>query len=480
MSFCHFFYNSGELCSAVSNSALHDEFKGIFMFKSFLHPDLINGKIFRSLVFFTLPLLISYIFQQLYNAADTVIIGHCLGENSLAAVGACTALYDLFVGFGVGFGNGLAITAARAFGAGDTEKLKKVTAASLVITLGITIFIMLLAHFFLFSVMESLGTPDEIIDESFSYISMIAIWCGVLFLFNLFSGMLRAIGNSFMPLLFLILASLINIFLDILFMTKFQMGIYGAALATVIAQGISGFLTLAYILRRAELLIPSLESFKIDRKLYADLLGQGLSMAFMSSLVQSGTVILQKAINGFGSSIIAGHNCARKIFSLTNLPLITLGVSFSTFISQNFGAGKIGRIKKGILCGFLISAIWNFAMLIFIPLSIRPLGAFISGSSNPDILSYTFKYMIFAVCFYFPLGAIFVIRNSLQGLGCKILPLFSSVIELFGKIIFVVLVIPRIGIWGVITCEPLIWCAMCIHLFYALFTNKAMRKDQKL
>lgn len=445
------------------------------MKSTFLHPDLLNGSIFKSLIFFTLPLLVSYIFQQLYNAADTVIIGHFLGENSLAAVGACTALYDLLVGFGVGFGNGLAIVAARAFGAGDSEKLRKVVASSLVITVFVTLFIMAVSHFFLYIVLQKLGTPEEIIDESFSYISTITIWAGVLFAFNLFSGMLRAIGNSFVPLLFLILASLINIFLDILFITKFQMGIFGAAVATVIAQGISGFLTLFYILKKAEVLIPSKSSFKFDKNLYADLLGQGLSMAFMGSLVQSGTVILQKAINSFGAAIIAGHNCARKIFSLTNLPLITLGVSFSTFVSQNFGAGKIGRIKKGILCGFLITAIWNAAMLIFIPIAIKPLARFISGSSNPELLNYTFKYMLFAVFFYFPLGAIFVIRNSLQGLGQKILPLVSSVIELLGKIIFVVLIIPRIGIWGVIMCEPLIWCVMCVHLFYALVTNKVLR-----
>lgn len=447
------------------------------MKSTFLHPDLLNGNIFKSLIFFTIPLLVSYIFQQLYNAADTVIIGHFLGENSLAAVGACTALYDLLVGFGVGFGNGLAIVAARAFGAGDSKKLRKVVASSLVITAFITVFIMLISHFFLYIVLQKLGTPEEIIDESFSYISTITIWAGVLFAFNLFSGMLRAIGNSFVPLLFLILASLINIFLDILFITKFQMGIFGAAVATVIAQGISGFLTLFYILKKAEVLIPSKSSFKFDKNLYADLLGQGLSMAFMGSLVQSGTVILQKAINSFGAAIIAGHNCARKIFSLTNLPLITLGVSFSTFVSQNFGAGKIDRVKKGILCGFLITVIWNAAMLIFIPIAIKPLARFISGSSNPELLNYTFKYMLFAVFFYFPLGAIFVIRNSLQGLGQKILPLVSSVIELLGKIIFVALIIPKIGIWGVIMCEPLIWCVMCVHLFYALLTNKVLRKS---
>lgn len=418
----------------------------------------------------------SYIFQQLYNAADTVIVGHFLGESSLAAIGACTALYDLLVGFGIGFGNGLAIVAARAYGEGNAEKLKKVTASSLVITVFVTVFITLVSHIFLYKILEKLGTPAEIIDESFSYIAAITNFSGVLFAFNLFSGMLRAIGNSFVPLLFLIQASLINVFLDILFMTQFGLGIFGAALATVIAQGVSGVLCLFYIIFKAKILIPNLSSFKIDKNIYADLLGQGLSMAFMGSLIQSGTVILQKAINGFGSFIIAGHNCSRKIFSLTNIPLIVLGLSFSTYVSQNFGAGKIERIRKGIKCGFLISAVWTLCMLIFIPLFIKPLSAFISGSSNREILDYTFKYMMFAVFFYFPLGSIFVIRNSLQGLNYKILPLVSSVIELLGKIIFVVLIIPRAGIWGVITCEPLIWCAMCIHLFYALFTNKILRK----
>lgn len=447
----------------------------IIMLKSFLHPDLLNGNILKSIISFTLPLLVSYVFQQLYNAADTVIIGHFLGENSLAAIGSCTALYDLLVGFGVGFGNGLAITAARTFGANDTEKLKKVVASSLIITAVVTILIMAFSHFFLFDILKKLETPSKIINESYSYIATITACAGILFAFNLFSGMLRAIGNSFVPLLFLILASLINIFLDIVFITKFNMGIHGAAVATVIAQGVSGILCLFYILKKAKILIPSLNSFKFDKKLYLDLIGQGLSMAFMSSLVQSGTVILQKAINGFGESIIAGHNCARKIFSLTNLPLITLGIAFSTYVSQNYGAGKIQRIKKGILIGFLLTAIWNAAMLIFIPSTIRNLAAFISDSSNPEILNYTFRYMMFAVLFYFPLGAIFVIRNSLQGTGQKILPLVSSLIELLGKIIFTALIIPHIEIWGVIMCEPLIWCAMCIHLFYALFTSKALK-----
>lgn len=443
---------------------------------SFIHPDLINGNIFKSLIIFTLPLLISYVFQQLYNTADTVIIGNFLGESSLAAAGACIALFDLLIGFGVGFGNGLSIVAARAYGAGDKENLKKVTAASLVITIFITAFIFITTKLFLHKILELLGTPDEILDEAYSYISVITGFAGVMFAYNLFAGMLRAIGNSFFPLLFLIFSSVLNVLLDILFMTKFSLGITGAAFATVLAQAASGILSLVYIIKKADILVPSLKHFKFEKKIYRDLFGQGFSMALMSSLVMSGTVILQSAINGFGPVIIAGHICSRKIFGLTNIPIITLGIAFSTFTSQNLGAGKIERIKKGLKWGFLLCGLYSALMLAVIPLTIKHLAVFVSGSDNPELLNYTFKYLVFAVFFYFPLGGIFVARNSLQGLGEKLLPLVSSIIELIGKILFTALIIPHIGIWGVIMCEPLIWVVMFLNLFFILIKNPVFKE----
>ena len=445
-------------------------------FSKLLHPDLINGKIIRTVLAFAFPMLISYLFQQFYNMVDIVVVGHFLGEDSLSAIGACTAVFDLLIGFGNGFGNGLGIVAARAYGEGNTDKLKKVVAGSLVITLCVTIFIMLAGYFFLKPLMILLDTPLEIIDEALSYIGLVAMFCGAIFLYNLFSGLLRAIGNSFMPLVFLIISSLANIFLDLLFISKFNMGVMGTALATVISQGASGILCLIYILKKTKILIPNRSSFKVGKSLYIDLIGQGLSMALMSSLVNSGTVVLQSSINKFGKLIIAGHISARKVFSFTNIPIFTLSLASATFVSQNLGAGKTDRVKKGVWTLFGLTTVWSIICMIVVPLISRFLISSISGSTNPEIVDYGSKYLNFMQPFYIVLGVLLVTRNSLQGLGSKILPLISSIIELLGKILFTAIIIPRLGTWGIILCEPLIWVAMTIELLIVYFNNPIYKK----
>lgn len=440
--------------------------------------DLLKGNIIKSIIIFALPLLVSYVFQQLYNAVDTVIVGNFLKESSLAAIGACTALYDLLIGFGIGFGNGMSIVAARAFGAGDSEKLKKVAATSVIITFIVTIFIVILTKIFLKEILILLDTPEEIIEESYSYISLITSYCGVLFAYNLLSGLLRAIGNSFMPLVFLIISSLLNIVLDILFMTKLMLGIKGAAIATIIAQLVSAILCLVYILKYARNLIPSKVHFVPERKIYIDLLGQGLSMAFMSSLVNSGTVVLQSAINNLGTLTIAGHVSARKIFTIATIPTSTLGMASSTFVSQNFGAGQIDRIKKGVKDSIFITIVWAFVLIILMPIFSRTFISLISGSSNETVLKYGASYITFMAPFFLILGGLIVIRNSLQGLGSKLLPLTSSVIELIGKILFTMFVIPKLGAWGVIICEPLIWCVMFLQLLYVYIKHPALKETK--
>lgn len=436
---------------------------------SFLHPNLLKGNILKSIIFFALPILVSMIFQQLYNAVDTVIVGHFLSEESLAAIGACSSIFELIVGFGTGFGNGLGLVAARAFGGGNTERLKKAVAASLILTLAVTVILTVASVFGMRPLLSLLKTPEQIMDESFSYIIVICIFCGVMFAYNLCSGMLRAIGNSFTPLIFLIFSSLLNIVLDILFITKFNTGIKGAAYATVLAQLISVLLCLIYIVKKAKIIIPSVKEghFKFEGSLYKDLTGQGLSMALMSSLVSSGTVILQSAINGLGTSIIAGHIATRKIFGISNIPIFTLGMATATFVSQNYGAENFERIKKGIFISCILTTIWAVILIITSPFIITPLISFMSGSSNPEILDYGKRYLTFAYPFFIILGLLVISRNSLQGLGSKMLPLVSSLIELFGKIIFTAFIIPRLGIWGIILCEPLIWCAMGIYLIFA-------------
>ena len=441
----------------------------------FFHPDLTHDNIYKALIFFALPLIFSQLFQQLYNTADTVIIGHFLGEQSLAAISSCVAIYELLIGFGMGFGNGLGIVCARAYGACDVTKLKKIVASSLLITLGVTLVISISSHFFLKTLLILLGTPQEIIEEAYSYINLISIFSSVIFAYNLLSGMLRAIGNSFMPLIFLIISSLLNISLDILLITKLELGIRGTAIATVLAQGISAILCLIYILKNTTILIPEKRHFAPEIPLYRNLIGQGLSMALMSALVSSGSVILQSSINGFGTAVLAGHISARKIFGLTIIPMIMLGSASATFVSQNLGAERIDRIKKGVIASDLLCIAWSLLCLLAIPFNAEFLIKAVSGSTSAAALEYGSKYITFMQPFYAVLGVLFVTRNSLQGLGSKILPLFSSVIELLGKVLFTLIIIPKTGTWGIIMCEPLIWVAMTIQLLWVFTGHKVFR-----
>ncbi len=323
-----------------------------------------------------------------------------------------------------------------------------------------------------------LGTPLDIILDCYDYISIITYLCGVLFAYNLLSGMLRAIGNTFIPLIFLVVSSLLNIILDIVFITHFNMGIKGAAWATIIAQFFSAVLTLVYILKCAKILVPEKVSFRPEKRLYKDLTEQGLSMACMGSIVSAGTVILQSAINNFGTYIIAGHISARKLFSITNIPIITLGMASSTFVSQNLGAGKIDRIKKGVKASIIITVVWAVIMIVVVPFTANTIVAFISGSNNSEVLDYGAKYIMFMTPLFLVLGGLIVIRNALQGLGSKVLPLVSSVIELAGKILFTLYIIPVTGVWGVIMCEPLIWCVMFLQLGFVYLNHPVLKRKQ--
>jgi len=275
--------------------------------------DLLSSPIVSSLLTFALPILISNALQQFYNAADTTIVGNFLGFRSLAAIGATSAIYELIVGFAIGIANGMGIVVARHFGAGDIEKIKKAVAGSIVIGSVLSLAVMLVGGVWLYELLRLVHIPENIIDEAYSYIYIIIIFFFLTFFYNWSASMLRAIGNSLTPLLILLVTSVINIGLDILFITRFNSGIKGAAIATVISQAISALLCIAYMYIKADILIPKLKHFKYNYYVYADLSTQGFAMGFMSSIVSIGTVILQTAVNGMGVTIIAAQTTGRRI-----------------------------------------------------------------------------------------------------------------------------------------------------------------------
>lgn len=438
--------------------------------------NLIEGPIFRALVLFALPLLGSNIFQQLYNTVDTMIVGNYLGDVSLAAIGVCTPIYDLLIGFGLGIGNGLAIVTARSYGSGDMEQLKKSVAASMVIGVGSSLVLTVIAQVSLYPLLRLLNTPSEIIDEAYSYISTITLFILVMFAYNLCAGLMRAIGNSFMPLVFLIISSCANIVLDIFFITSLNMGVRGAAVATVIAQGISVVFCILYMLKRTEILIPKKCHFAVDGALYKEMMGQGFSMGFMSSIVSAGSVILQYGINGLGYLTIAGHTAARKLYMFANMPIMAMSLAFSTFSSQNKGADRGDRIRKGIRIVYIYNVFATMVIVAVMWLAAPTFVKWVSGSSEAVVLENGAMYLRYTSPFYAVLGWLVTTRNALQGLGQKLLPLVSSVIEFVGKIIFVIVFIPKFAYMAVIFCEPVIWCVMTVQLMYSFYTDPYIKK----
>lgn len=441
--------------------------------------DLIGGPIMKNLLIFMLPILISYVFQQLYNAVDTAIVGHYLGEQSLAAVGANVAIFDLMVMFAQSLGNGLCIVVSRAYGAGDDSKLRKSVAGSLVIGAGTVAVMTVLSLFGLGPLLRILGTPEAIFGEALAYIRIIGGGIAVMFAYNLLSSLLRAIGNSTMSLVFLIISSVLNIFLDIALVAGAGMGVQGAATATVIAQGISAVLCVGYILKKERILIPHKEDFDCGRELFLELAGQGYAMAFMGSVVNLGSVILQYGINGLGATVIAGHTTARKLFMLCALPNISMGMAISTFVSQNKGAGQRERIIRGVKESYVYDLVCGLFTIVILFLFADELAVLISGSRNPELIGNVVAYVRFAAVFSGVLGVLHQTRLALQGLGAKFTPLVSSFIELVGKCLFAWIFVPKMGYRAVILCEPLIWCVMALHLVIAFFTNPYIRGNEK-
>lgn len=442
-----------------------------------MNVDFLHGPIVKSLILFAIPILISSIFQQMYNMVDTMIVGHLLGDQALAAMGACTSISDLLVGFAVGVGNGMSVVSARSFGAGKTDLLKKSVAMTICLGTIVTVLISAGGSIILRPLLEILNTPAEIVEQSYSYVSVIVSCAMVMMAYNLSAGLLRSIGNSVIPLVFLILSSVLNVVLDIVFIATFQMGVRGAAYATIISQGVSAVLCIHYIWKKAPSLVPERRHFVYDNKLCTELLGQGISMGLMGSIVSCGTLILQSGINGFGTLIIAGHTAARKVHGICCMVVGTMSMALSTFVSQNYGAGQRERIVRAVRYMYIYNILAAVLITVGLLVFARPLVQFITGSNEPEVLDNAHMYLIIVGPFYGILGILLQLRSALLGIGEKVVPIISSVIELAGKIVFVMVFIPRFQYMAVIFCEPVVWCLMTAQLMFSYYRNPFIRGE---
>lgn len=440
--------------------------------------DLTKGNIVRLLIAFSLPLLIGNVFQQLYNVVDTKVVGEFLGEDALAAMGASSPVFSLIVGAMNGLGNGFGIVVSKFYGAKDWKRMHQAIASSILLSAGITVVVTVAALFLIQPLLRLLNTPDAIMERCVGYIRVIILFMAFTTAFNLCSAILRAVGDTIRPLIFLALATIINVGLDILFVGVWKLDVQGAAYATVIAQAISFVCCFVYIIKKCPELHIDRSDFIWDRGLVQDLMGQGLAMAFMLCLVSIGTLILQGAINKFGTEIIAAHTIARKLSEIFMLPFSSLGVAAATFTGQNYGADRYDRIRTGIRDAIIISWIWSVVVIAAVYLAAPVLIRLISGATTPDVIQTAEQYLKFDTLFYFVLGVLIVLRNAMQGLGRKVVPMISSSIELVGKLVVAWVLADVMGYFGIIISEPATWILCTILLCITFFSDARIRKQK--
>ena len=434
---------------------------------------LTEGNPVKLIVLFAIPIFLGNLFQILYSLIDTKIVGSTLGETALASVGSVSTLYNLLTGFFNGLTLGFSVVTARFYGSGEEKALKK----NITLGFGTAIVLITLTAVFLKPILRLLQVPAEQFDMSYSYIVVLVWGMFITLAYNLCANTLRATGDSVTPLIYLVISSLVNVGLDYFFILNLHLGVAGAAYATVIAQFLSVVLCLIRIYRGFPILHVGREDFQFDREQLWQLYQNGLSMGLMSSLVNFGTVVLQSGINQLGTSIIVAHTAARKVFEIWNLPISVMGSAMATYCGQNYGAGKYGRIREGIKGALGLGAVW--AVVVFIMAhTISPyLIRFITSSESPEIIYWGRKYLEYDMSFIILCVGIVVLRNSMQGFGDYKTPVFSSFIELMGKVVFTFTFVRFFGYWGIIWTEPVIWVLMVIPLIIQTWRNPVVHSQ---
>ena len=438
-----------------------------------------EGNPYKLIFAFSVPLMLGNIFQQFYNLVDLTIVSGKLGTGAMASVGTTYVITGFLYSFVNGLTNGFSIITSQYYGAGNTKEMRRSVAATVSISVLLTILFTALSLVIVNPLLRFLHTPESLMADAYAYISVL-LW-GLIFtmLYNMLANILKAIGNSVMPLIFLVISAAINIGLDILFVNVFEFGIRGAAWATVISQAISAALCLIYIIAKCPEVHISSKDFHFDSILIGKMLTTGFSMSMMLSVINIGSIILQSGINTLGETTLVAHTAARKIIEFTMMPIAVLAASSATFTSQNYGAGKMDRVWKGTKAALIMGFAWSaFACLFTIPLA-PYLISVIANDNSPEILQLGNLYLRVGTPLYFPLTVFVVIRNALQGIGQRLVPILCSVLELLGKIIAINLLVPSLGYLGVCLTEPIIWlgCGIVIMIYYLVLKSKMMKQN---
>lgn len=440
--------------------------------------DMTRGDPFRLLLQFSLPLFCSNLLQQVYNLTDTALAGHLLGSAALAKIGATAALYGLIMNFAFGMNNGLALTVSRCFGAGEREGIRRAVGWMVTLSAAVSIVLTTVSLLGRGALLQVLQVPAEVWDGAAAYLTVILLGIPLTMLYNMEAALLRAVGNSVTPLLFLLFSSVLNVGLDAAFMGPLGMGVRGAAVATVLAQGISAVLGAVYLVRSyPELHFAPAHLKKSARRAVMNMFWAGMSMGLMSAIYNLGSVALQSSINALGSVYITAQTAARRMAEMYFIPGGALGIGVATFSSQNLGAGRRSRIGQSVRAALKIYFVWWLFVLAFTFLLGEPVLRLITGSSDARIISNAMLYLKISVPIIPPMAVLVILRNMLQGIRHTVEPLLASALELIGKVIFAVWLVPVWGYRAVCFCEPTTWIICFVFILLAVWRCRSDLQD---
>lgn len=431
--------------------------------------DLTTGSPLKLILYFAFPTYLGMLFQQFYNIVDTVIVGRLLGIGPLAGVGATGSLNFMVLGFCIGVCSGFAIPIAQKFGAREESGLRKYVANSFYLAGIFSLVLTVPVCVFCRPILELMNTPEDVFEYAHRYIFIIFLGIPASFLYNILAGILRSLGDSRTPVVFLALSSAMNIGLDILTIRAFGMGVEGTALATVISQAVSGLICLFYMKKRYAVLRMSAPERRPDRRCMARLCYMGIPMGLQYSVTAIGTLIIQATMNGFGSSAVAGATAAQRIHGFLACPLEALGATMAPYTGQNMGAGKHQRISRGVLsaslCGFGCSGVIYGLVLLFG----RSLVQIFLDVPDETVIGYATQFLRITAGGYCLLTLVNVVRFSIQGMGFSVLAIVSGVMEMLARAFAGLFLAPRFGFAAVAFAHPLAWIFADVFLIPAFF-----------
>ena len=421
---------------------------------------------------FMLPMVIGNVFQQFSSRVDSIVVGQYVGADALAAIGATSSLNFLFFSLCGGMSNGIGIVISQQFGAGRDEGVKRAIANAAYIMLTVGIAMGVLGMVLSRTVLSFLNTPENILDQATLYMQITCAGVLAVALYNCVSAILRAVGDSKTPLYFLIVASVLNIVLDLLFVRGFHMGVAGAAIATIIAQLISGIGSLLFAIKTNPYFKIEKEHKKVDKDIIRQSARMGIPLAFQSSLIAISCVALQSVVNSFGSVVVAAFTATSRIEQLIQQPYNSLGMAVSTFAGQNIGAGKEDRVKKGYWTGWKIMAVFSLVMMPTMMFG----GEWIMTLfvDEAEVIQLGSQALKMTSWFYLFLGTIYVTRGMLNGVGDANFAFINGIIEVMGRICFAkpLTLIPVVGVWGVWLATAFTWCITGIVSMVRYFQGK--------